>query len=482
MRFLTALLVVTLLSACATNPVTGKKELSLMSEQQEIEMGRELDAQVRQEMGLYENDDLQRYVRDLGMRLASKSQRPNLPWSFAVVDSPAVNAFALPGGFIYLTRGIFPYLDNEAQLVGVLGHEIAHVTARHSAQQYSRGMGSTIGVLVASIFVPQVRPFTDLAQGGISTLFLKFNRDDELQADALGAEYAAQGGWDPEQVPAFLTTLSRIAELTDRNGVPNWLSTHPQPENRVAKVGATVQRVQVGVDPSGNWNTNRDTFLARIDGVVFGDNPEEGVVRGNLFLHAPLRIALEFPAGWEITNSEEQVVAQEPGNKVFMVMRTIEARVGRSLEQVARQHMRESGYKMADLRQTTIDGLTAVVGTYEGKATGVGAVTARGAHFVINRDTYFIGGIASPDAYPRVSGAFDQTIQSFRQLSRDEADKIKPNIIDFYTSRAGDTWQSIAQGAGGGLVSAATLAIMNNYATEVPPVPGSRLKIVVVGS
>ena len=116
-------------------------------------------------MGLYDNDELQRYVQELGMRLARSSQRPNLPWSFAVVDSPAVNAFALPGGYIYITRGILPYLDNEAQLVGVLGHEIGHVTARHSAQQYTRGMGASLGVLVGSIFVPQVRPFGDLAAG-----------------------------------------------------------------------------------------------------------------------------------------------------------------------------------------------------------------------------------------------------------------------------------------------------------------------------
>src|SRR5688572_8660684 len=162
-----ALVAAVAMTACATNPVTGKRELSFMSEAQEISVGREADAQVRQEMGLYEDDDLQRYVQEIGMRLAQRSQRPNLPWSFAVLDSPAVNAFALPGGFIYITRGILPYLDNEAQLVGVLGHEIGHVTARHSAQQYTRGMGASIGVLVSSIFVPAVRPFSDLAQGGL---------------------------------------------------------------------------------------------------------------------------------------------------------------------------------------------------------------------------------------------------------------------------------------------------------------------------
>jgi predicted Zn-dependent protease len=482
MRILLALIASALMTACATNPVTGKREISFMSEDKEISVGRELDAQVRQEMGLYENDELQRYVQDLGMQLAKRSQRPNLPWSFAVLDSPAVNAFALPGGFIYITRGILPYLDNEAQLIGVLGHEIGHVTARHSAQQYTRGMGASIGVLVGSIFVPEVRPFADLAEGGLGVLFLKFGRDDELQADALGAEYAATGGWDADEVPAFLNTLARIAETTDRNGVPNWLSTHPQPDNRAERVGETVSKVKAGGGEGSPWIVDRDGYLARIDGIVFGDSPEDGIVRGNLFLHPPLRFALEFPEGWEITNSEEQVVAQEPGNKVFMVLRTIEPRMARSLDEVAQAHMRESGYKTTDLTQTTIGGLQAVIGTYEGNASGIGRVTSRGAHFVSGRNTYFVGGIASPDLYPRVVNDFDRAIQSFRQLSADEADAIEPNLVDLYTARAGDSWQSIAQRAGKGLVSATTLAIMNDHAIDEQPKPGERLKIVVAGS
>ena len=481
MQFLLALIAAILMTACATNPVTGKRELSFMSEEQEISVGRELDAQVRQEMGLYGNPELQRYVQELGMRLAKSSQRPNLPWTFAVVDSPAVNAFALPGGFIYITRGILPYLDNEAQLVGVLGHEIGHVTARHSAQQYTRGMGTSLGVLVGSFFVPQMRPFGDLAQTGAGMLFLKFGRDDELQADQLGARYAARGNWDPAGVPGMLSTLGRIDEAAgDRKGVPNWLSTHPQPEDRAARAAETVKKVRTGSEAP--WVVDRDGYLARIDGIVFGDDPEEGVVRGNTFLHAPLRFALEFPDGWEITNSEEQVVAQEPGNKVFMVLRTIDPRVGRSIDQAAQQHMKSSGYRTTDMTQTTIGGMQAVVGTYEGNASGIGKVIARGAHVQLGRSTFFIGGIAPPDMYGRVAADFDRAIQSFRQMSQDEANAVEPNIVDLYTAREGDTWQSIAQRAGNGLVRASTLAIMNDHAIDEQPKPGERLKIVVAGS
>ena len=172
------------MSACATNPVTGRREITLMSEAQEIALGKESDAQVRQEMGVYDDPDLQRYVSDIGLRLAKLSERPNLPWQFTVVDQPAINAFALPGGFIYVTRGILPYLDNEAELAGVLGHEIGHVTARHSAQQYTRQIGGTVGLVALGVFVPAAQPFGQASQQAMGLLFLKYGRDDELQADS----------------------------------------------------------------------------------------------------------------------------------------------------------------------------------------------------------------------------------------------------------------------------------------------------------
>ena len=480
-----ALLVAVAATACATNPVTGKRELSFMSEAQEISVGRELDAQVRQEMGLYENDELQRYVQELGMRLARSSQRPNLPWSFAVLDSPAVNAFALPGGFIYITRGILPYLDNEAQLVGVLGHEIGHVTARHSAQQYTRGMGASLGVLVGSIFVPagsSVR--RSRRRAGIGVLFLKFGRDDELQADALGAEYAAGGGWDPDEVPAFLTTLARIAETTDRNGVPNWLSTHPQPENRAARVGETVKKVRTASAGRRHLDgrsrrlprAHRRHRLWRQPGRRH--RPRQPVpasaaalrdrVSGGMGDHQQRRAGRRAGAG-------EQGVHGAAHDRA--AAGTL-ARSGRRSSTCA-----SPGYKATDLTPATIGGMQAVVGTYEGNASGIGKVMARGAHVVLGRKhVLHRRHRAARYVSARVAGDFDRAIQSFRQMSQDEADAVEPNLIDLYTAREGDTWQSIAQRAGKGLVSASTLAIMNDHAIDEQPKPGTRLKIVVAGS
>src|SRR5687767_11110378 len=325
-------LLTTLMGACATNPVTGRREISLMSESQEIALGKESDAQVRQEMGVYDDAALQRYVSDIGLRLAKLSQRPALPWQFTVVDQPAINAFALPGGYIYLTRGILPFLENEAELAGVLGHEIGHVTARHSAQQYTRMIGGQVGLIALGVFVPAARPFGQASQQVMGLLFLRYGRADELQADSLGVRYAATGNWDPEGVPGMLTTLGRLAEAAgDRKGVPNFLSTHPEPLARVNEIRPEVEKAKAG---KPGLVTDRAALRAQVDGVIFGDNPAQGIVRGTTFLHPPLRFRLDFPAGWEVANSPHQVVSKAPNADVFEILQLVPQPQGSSVQDI----------------------------------------------------------------------------------------------------------------------------------------------------
>ena len=292
-----------LAGACATNPVTGQREFVLMSEAQELSLGQQADSEIQRDMGVYDDPVLQEYVQEVGLSLAAVSHRPDLPWQFTVVDSPAVNAFALPGGYIYLTRGIMAYLGDEAELAGVLGHEIGHVTARHAVQAYTRAGGAQLGLVLGQVFVPPMRgnPYGlpglgDAAGTGLGLLFLKFGRDDEMQADRLGAEYASDGGWHPQGVADMLSTLGRIGEATDRRGTPNWLSTHPEPEARVGEVTPAVDELLAGRDDTA-FRVNREDYLDSIEGLLFGDNPEDGILRGNEFLHPPLRFALEFPEG-----------------------------------------------------------------------------------------------------------------------------------------------------------------------------------------
>ena len=463
-------------AACATNPVTGKREMSLLSEAEEMAIGQQQDVEIRREMGVYDDPELQRYVNDIGQQLARVSHRPNLPWTFTIVDSPAINAFALPGGYVYLTRGILAYLDDESELAGVLGHEIGHVTARHAAQAYTRQAQAGIGLAVLSIFVPGTAPFADLGATGLSVLFLRHGREAELEADRLGVEYGSGANYDPAGVPRFLATLARVDALSER-GMPNWLSTHPDPGSRVVKAEPVAGKF-VSADAK---TLNRDQYLERIHGLVFGDKPEDGIVRANEFLHPLLRFAVKFPEGWELTNTASAVLAQEPGTQHFMVLQPVEQVRGRSIGDAAVAAMRSAGYTVVDGRIDKINGQEAHVGLYRGNAKDVGKVLMRAAHISLGRQLYVVAGFAPEKEFDQVDKDILPSVQTFRQLSAAEASRIQPNRIDFYVVKAGDSWQSIATRQGKSFISAATLAIMNDHDVSVQPQAGDRVKIVVEG-
>jgi len=451
-----------------------------MSEAQEISLGQQMDSEVREQMGVYSNPELQRYVEQVGLRLARSSERPNLPWHFTVVDQPAVNAFALPGGYIYITRGILPFLDNEAEFAGVLGHEIGHVTARHSAAAYSKATSAGVGLALLGIFVPSTRPLQGLAETALGVLFLKHGRDDELEADRLGAEYTAKNGWDPEGIAGMLTTLARIDEASgSRRGVPNWLSTHPAPADRVQQVHASVEKAKASA-PRGQFARNEDGFLNRIDGIVYGDSPEQGVVRGNRFLHGDLRFAIEFPEGWEIQNAPSQVAAKAPREEAYMVLQLVQEPRG-SLEDTALASMQGAGLRLVEGNRGQINGLPAFVGTYQGTVEGLGRVVVRAAHLEHQRRVFLVAGMAPQEVFSRVDGAITRSISSFDPLSPEEAARIRANRIDVYTVRPGDTWQRIASRASEGNIKPETLAIMNHYPVNEQPRPGDRIKVVVSG-
>jgi predicted Zn-dependent protease len=465
-------------AACATNPVTGKKQMSLLSEAEELAIGQQQDVEIRREMGVYDDPGLQRYVDQIGQQLARNSHRPNLPWSFTIVDSPAINAFALPGGYVYVTRGVLAYLDDESELAGVLGHEIGHVTARHAAQAYTRQAQANLGLTILSIFVPSTRPFADLGATGLGVLFLKHGREAELEADRLGVEYGSGAGYDPAGVPRFLATLARVNAMSER-GVPNWLSTHPDPGSRVTKAEPIAGRF-ASADAK---RVNHDEYLERIHGLVFGDNPKDGIVRGSEFLHPLLRIGVKFPEGWELTNTPDAVMAREPGTQHFMVLQEVEGgqAARRSIEDVAVASMRQAGYRLMDATTLQINGNNAHVGVYSGTAKDVGKVTMRAAHIQIGRQFYVVAGFAPEQEFALVDRDFQPALQTFRQLSMQEASNIGPNKVDFYVVRRGDSWQSISARQSRGNVNAATLAIMNDHEVNVQPQPGARIKIVVEG-
>lgn len=475
MRKIAVLLVAIVVTGCATNPATGKRELMLVSEAQEIQMGREADADVRKTMGVYTDAAWQAYVTNVGMKLAKASHRPNLPWKFTVVDEPAVNAFALPGGFIYITRGILPYLRDEAELAAVLGHEVGHVDARHSASQMSKQQVAGGLLAVGGALAPKYGTVFDVAGGGLGLLFLKYGREDELEADRLGTGYSAASGWDPAGMPGLLETLARIDDAGgSTRGVPNWALSHPPAADRVQKVQESVTAARTA-SPSGAAR-NRPQLEERLAGIVFGDSREKGMVRGREFVHPVMRFALTFPQGWEISNSDDAVTAQ-PGPDGAAIILQAGMATG-SLQQSADTSMLKVGFQRVDGANRTINGLLFFVGTYRGQIEKTPAAAQAGfVKLASSEEVFRVMGVSAEAQFNNVRPAVDATIASFRELSLSEANAIQNRRVEFYAVRAGDTWESIAA-AGGNVVKPATLAIINGQAVSTPPRPGSRVRTV----
>ena len=255
-----------LLSTCAKNPVTGKRQLSFMSTKQEIALGQSNDPAIQATFGVYDDSKLQAFFNEKGAAMAKISHRPSLPWQFKVVDSPVVNAFAVPGGFVYFTRGILAHFNNEAQLMGVLGHEIGHVTARHGARQQTGQILAQVGLLASMIAVPEIARYGDVANQSLGLLFLKFSRNHETESDKLGVTYSTKVGYDAREMGLFFSTLKRLGEQGG-SSIPTFLSTHPDPADR-EKTCNTMARGMQQKQPNRSFSVNRDQYLTDRKSVV----------------------------------------------------------------------------------------------------------------------------------------------------------------------------------------------------------------------
>lgn len=398
------------LGGCATNPATGEKYFSLVSEEREIGMGREADKEIVASLGLYADSSLQKYVTHLGMKMALKSERPDLPWTFRVVDDPVVNAFALPGGFIYVTRGILAHLNNEAELAGVLGHEIGHVTGQHSVKRMSTQQITQIGLGVGMILKPEWSEYGQIAGQGLGLLFMKFGRDDESQADHLGLRYMRRAGNDPRQMAGVFEMLNRVSAASAGGRTPEWLSTHPDPLNRKEAIRQEIDTMKGGFARTA---VNAETYLRGLDGLTFGKNPREGFSRGAVFYHPELKFRLQFPEGWQIDNQKQSVIAMSPQKDA-----TVQLSLSKSSshEVAAREFFAQQGIQGEGSKSRLTHGLRSSSGKF---AATIGEEQVRGVAAFIEYDgaVYQMLGYCSQPAWPTYGSTIETAVESFDKLA-----------------------------------------------------------------
>ncbi len=458
-----------LAGGCTMNAATGHRQFSLIGEQQEIAMGRDASKDVAQSMGLVDNPELQTYVQQVGATLAADSERPDLPWTFAVVDDPVVNAFALPGGFIYVTRGILAHFNSEAELASVMGHEIGHVTARHSVQQMSQAQLANIGLGVAMIASEDFQKYAGLASQGLQLMFLKFSRDDEREADSLGLRYLVRDGYDPHQMAKVFDTLARVSQAEGGGGIPVWASTHPAPERRAESISEQVQQL-TGDQQTGR--VDRDSYLHRLEGLVFGDDPRQGYAVGNIFYHPELAFQLTFPPGWVIVNQRQAVGALSPAKDAVVVLTLA--------EEGSPQAAAEAFFKQGDVergnswRQGYYYFRTVASSQQSQTLRGVAGFVSEGGH------VYRLLGYTAGERWDSFGSDLQRCLASFTKLTDRHHLQVKPKLVRVVTLPRQMTVAEVARRYSS-TVDAAELALLNGVGIDQRLERGQVVKIVVGG-
>lgn len=427
-----------LTGSCVKNPVTGKRDFMLLSKENEIAMGKQADPEVMSFFGLYEDKKLQSFIDRKGQEMADISHRSELEWNFKIVDSPVVNAFALPGGYVYFTRGILAYFNNEAEFAGVLGHEIGHVTARHSAKQYSKSMLAQVGLVAGMVISPEFAQFADVAQQGVGLLFLKFGRDAERQSDRLGVEYSTKIGYDAEEMAEFFLTLNRLSARSEAAPVPAFLSTHPNPEDRYENVLELAAKWRQKV-PGEELKENRNEYLRMIDGMVYGEDPRQGFVENKNFYHPVLKFQFPIPGEFTFQNTPQQVQMAHSSGKAIMLLQLAQ---GESLEAAARTFLEKNQLQLIESEEITINGISGVALLANQQQE---QQTLRALTFLLQYggNIYSFMGVSTEADFNNFYPVFNSTLTNFRPLTDPTLLNRKPERISIKTATEGGTLAQI---------------------------------------
>ena len=418
-----------LIPSCAVNPVTGKRQLVLMTEEQEIAMGTQYDPTVISTFGLYEDEELLNFITEKGTEIGKISHRPNLQFHFRILDSPVVNAFAVPGGYVYFTRGILAQFNNEAELMGVLGHEIGHVTARHSVQQQTRQQLSQLALAAGMIAVPEVAQFAGEASAAMQLLFLSFSRANEREADRLGVEYASKIGYDAHQMAEFFDVLNKMQMASSHEGVPSWMSTHPDPGQRNITVNQITEEWQAKL-PTQSFAVNTKEYLKMIDGIVYGENPRQGFVENNMFYHPDLAFQFPIPENWTLVNSPMQVQIVSASKDAAMIFKLSQEK---GADAVAQKTISDLQLNLIDKSTVKLNGLNTVVTISEQVSqndAGQEQVLKILSYF-IEKDgvVYTFHGLCLDANFNGYKPAFESTMKNFARLTNASKLNVQPDRI-----------------------------------------------------
>ncbi len=481
-RLLAAVLIAAASGGCATNPVTGRADVVTMTAEQEVAIGRESHPQILQKFGRYDDEALQAYVNEIGQKIARVSHRPELQYTFTVLDTQDINAFALPGGYVYITRGIMAYLNSEAELVAVLGHEVGHVTARHAVRQQAGATATGVGATIVGILTGS-GDLASVANMAGTALVSGYGRDMELEADDIGAQYLNRLGYDPDAMidvvrllknqETFEVQLARQEGREPRvyHGV---FATHPDNDTRLKEVVAAAHKVDTGESrPDG-----RQAYLDRINGLPFGPSRAQGVVRGSRFYHADMGFTLAFPTGWTIQNLPTKVVAFTPQKDAFLEVTVMpippnvdpKAFIGRNL---AGTPLTEAG----PLQVNGLPGYTAVA--REVPLPWGNRGPARYAVVYFNNLAYvFRGATRLNSALSASDPLFLSSIKTFRRLKDNEFELAEPDRISLVKVDSRATIEELARKSPIRQYPAERLRLLNDLYPNQEPVPGQQLKVV----
>ncbi len=473
------LLLSVLLSACATNPVSKQKEFVMMSEKEELQLGQQLAAEYARQLPLLPDEHpLSRYVDGVGQKLAQVSDRPQLFYDFHVVDDSTINAFALPGGHIYIHKGLLTHLNSEAELAAVLGHEIGHVTARHAVARYTQIQGYQLGMVLTSIFVPVPQALGTMADLMAQSFIMGYGRKQELQADELALKYAPAAGYDPYAVVSLLATLKRLEDIDklermdSGEKVPEYhgaFASHPETKRRIREAAARMQSVNGGI-------VGREALLHMLDGLPYGDSPKDGAMVGQRFIHPELGIQLAFPDNWVAKNTPEALTARVRKEKAYFMLTMKKLSKRQNAEAVLRS-MFKPRY-IHELRTGMLAGKPYARAWVRTSAPHVSRAWIDVSVRLDGPRAMIMSMWCPRDQRDQYAGQFQQIFQSFRRYDKARDGDVPRIALDRWKS--GDSWQKLAQRSGQklGRYTARRLAALNGMDVAAQPQPGTLIKIV----